>query len=271
MAKSITALAPWFGSNRTNAAIPAEYLDGCNWIGVPFAGGMCEVPHFKAATLVINDLHKNLINLAKCVRDKLDLEQLKCQLNNTIFHPLELKASQEYLKHRTNPSGYRDAAYYFISIWMGRGGNAGTNDELSGNLPVRWNGNGGDSCKRFRSAVESLDKWHEVFQRANFTVMDAFKFLDQAKDLPNNGLYCDPPWPDAGAEYTFGFTEQDQEKLARRLLQFESCKIVVRLNDHQLTRRLYSEADWNWRHVESRNQANNEVREVYLMRNFNGE
>ena len=41
--KPITALAPWFGSNRTLAENVGRALAGCEWVGVPFAGGMCEL------------------------------------------------------------------------------------------------------------------------------------------------------------------------------------------------------------------------------------
>lgn len=39
----ITALAPWFGSNRMLARYVGEELAGCQWVGVPFAGGMAEI------------------------------------------------------------------------------------------------------------------------------------------------------------------------------------------------------------------------------------
>lgn len=31
--KTVTALAPWFGSNRTNAEEPGRHLAGCTWVG----------------------------------------------------------------------------------------------------------------------------------------------------------------------------------------------------------------------------------------------
>lgn len=47
----ITAIADRFGSNRMNAEAPAHYLRGCSCIAVPFAGGMCEIPHDMVARM----------------------------------------------------------------------------------------------------------------------------------------------------------------------------------------------------------------------------
>lgn len=58
-----SAIAPWYGSNRTLAENAGKSLDDCNWIGVPFAGGMCEIIHFKARSIVVNDLHSHIFNL----------------------------------------------------------------------------------------------------------------------------------------------------------------------------------------------------------------
>jgi len=62
----VTALAPWFGSNRMLGAEVGKALAGCSWVGVPFAGGMSELAHIKCSTLAVNDLHRHIINLA-CV------------------------------------------------------------------------------------------------------------------------------------------------------------------------------------------------------------
>jgi len=36
----VKALMPWFGSNRLLAHRVGELLEGCSWVGVPFAGSM---------------------------------------------------------------------------------------------------------------------------------------------------------------------------------------------------------------------------------------
>lgn len=53
-----------------NADKPAEFLRGCSCIGVPFAGGMCEVAWFGANIINVNDLDRAVMNLAAVVRDR---------------------------------------------------------------------------------------------------------------------------------------------------------------------------------------------------------
>jgi len=67
--KPITALAPWFGSNRTLAENVGTALAGCQWVGVPFAGGMCELLQIKARSLLVSDLHRHVLNLAAVAAD----------------------------------------------------------------------------------------------------------------------------------------------------------------------------------------------------------
>ena len=43
-----TAIAPWYGSNRSLAENVGRLLNArpaCRWVAVPFAGGMCELAH----------------------------------------------------------------------------------------------------------------------------------------------------------------------------------------------------------------------------------
>lgn len=50
-----TALAQWFGSNRILGHAVGEALAGCRWVGIPFAGGMPELLHLTARTVVVSD------------------------------------------------------------------------------------------------------------------------------------------------------------------------------------------------------------------------
>ena len=68
MAKS-QRFVQWFGSNSENAAEVGRLLEGCRFVGIPFAGGMSEVPFITAKQILANDLHRGVINLARVVRD----------------------------------------------------------------------------------------------------------------------------------------------------------------------------------------------------------
>jgi DNA adenine methylase len=269
-----TALAPVFGSNRLNAALPGVLLQGCKFIAVAFAGGLPEVAGMKARTIIVNDRHSHIINLAMVAADSRLGPALRRKLKRLAFHPLILLTAQHMC--RGWEEGGTDkwngitpilpwAVDYFVCAWMARNGTAATDGEFTAGMSIRWDAGGGDSCVRFRSATESLREWQSILARCTFTCMDAFHFLDQVKDTDGHGLYCDPPWPTDGFAYKHKFTEKDQRRLAEKLTTYKKAKVVVRYGDHPLIRELYREPHWTWREVTGRTQTNDAKREVLLM------
>jgi DNA adenine methylase len=278
-AMTTTALAGWFGSNRTLASTVGDHLGRCEWVGVPFCGGCCELPHIKTRTGVANDLHRHLINLARVVREPTLKDELAARLDTTLFHPEELAVSQRRCMARDDSFAVASSlsgvindvpdiawAYdYFLCCWMGRGGKAGTDGEFKQGMSVRWNANGGDSCTRFRSARESLDAWCGSLRNWNFVVQDAFEFLANAKDSIGHGLYVDAPWPEAGDVYRHKFDEAKQRALAERLRSFRKTRVVIRYGIHPLIEEIYPRSCWNWIEQTSRSQANGSVNEVLIL------
>lgn len=277
--RGVTTLVPAFGSNRTNAARPAKLLEGCEWIGVVFAGGMSECAHFTSRTLLINDKHSQLINLANVLRTPELGPMLIRDLRRLPVHPYQLRHSQgQCIKidarglqdsPETEWAGgvYMAALNYFVTAWMGRSGLALTKKEFTGGLCLRWNAGGGDSAVRWRSAIDGLRAWRRILERATFSVLGYGEFLDRCEDNPKHGIYCDPPWPDDGDQYTHTFTEQDHRDLAARVSAFERTRVVMRFGDHPLVRELYPEPGWTWIPVAGRTQHNNAKSEVLLVRN----
>lgn len=282
MAKKVTALFPVFGGNRTNAERPGELLGKCDWIGIPFAGGMPEVPYMQARSIVVNDLHRHIVNCARACRDY--SAGMVEYLEQTIFHPDSLQRAQEYCQKielfarvpdadiKAEVEGYNGchfgaAVNYFVTQWMGRSGNGSTDKEFTGNLSTRWNANGGDSNTRFRSATNAIHDFAREFRRCCFTCLDFRKFLESVSDEAGTGLYCDPPWPDAGEQYLHKFTDQDQRDLAENLDSFQEARIVMRFGEHPLIRELYPERDgWEWIEASGRTQGNNKQTEWFITR-----
>lgn len=269
----ITALAPWFGGNRILAPAVGEELAGCRWVGVPFAGGMSELAHITAPTIVACDLHKHIINLARCVACPERRRELLRRLRDLPFHPDVLKGAQLQCDYEAK-AGRKDiwmsgdvswAADYFITQWIGRSGKAGTDGEFKGNLPVRWNAGGGDSNIRYRSALRSLAAWGHIMRRCNFLVEDAFAFLEKVKDEDGHGVYCDPPFPGPGDAYKHTFTDAQHTQLRDVLLRFTAARVVVRYYDVPLIQSLYPEDKWTWRRMTGRKQTNEDAPEVLLL------
>jgi len=265
-------LLPWFGSCTENAATVGKALEGCRFACLPFAGGMSEVPFITAKQILANDRHRHAINLCAVVAND-DLRAMLVKAADEMpYHPDILSLAQQQAasfggEPFTTPN-YDAALAYFVAIWMGRGGKAGTTGELSGALPIRWNANGGGSNRRYRTAIEALDGWGETFRRCEFTCMDAFDFLAKVPDTPETGVYSDANWPDAGEEYLHKIDSAGQHKLADDLRRFSKARVVVRFGEHELIRQLYQESDgWTWHPMESRNQANDIKPEFLIVRN----
>jgi DNA adenine methylase len=282
-----TALAPWFGSNRMLAKHVGQELDGCNWVGVAFAGGMCELAHIGARSLVVNDAHRHMINYARVAADPKLGPKLYRHLRRVPSHPVALVAAQSRCVEReqTHADPYTGgmlfqpdkpamvtgpdlewAVDYFVAAWMSRNGTAGTKGEFNAGMSVRWDAGGGDSATRVRSAVASLVAWRRVLRRANFTTLDAFDFIDtKVKDEAGIGLYCDPPFPGPGDAYKHTFGEDGQRRLADAVGRFTRTKVVMRFYDHPLVRALYPEDRWTWVLRTGRKQTNGDAPEALLL------
>jgi len=245
-----------------------ELLSGCSWVGVPFAGGMSELPHIRARTIVANDLHRHVINLADVVACPDRGPKLKGYLESLLFHETVLERAQQACLSSESREGdaVEWAAAYFVCCWQGRSSKAGTKGEFNNSLSLRWDAGGGDSAKRYCSAVESLDLWMKEFRRVTFTCMDVFAFLDKCKDRENHGIYCDAPFPGFGAQYQHTMSESQHIALAEQLSDYNAAVVVCRFYDEPLIREFYPESLWKWAHLDGRSQSNAKTPEVLLVR-----
>jgi DNA adenine methylase len=280
----IGALAPWFGSNRLLAGEVGALLEGCVWVAIPFAGGMCEVPHIGARTILVNDLHRHVINLARVVSDDSLRPQLVRRLARKAFHPETLTSAQQWCKAndigdaRNFEPSLPAAEHYFVCCWMNRSGKCGqgANDcgggEFSATKPaLRWNANGGDSAVRYFSALRSLVPFSRSLKRCTFDTIDGFDFLARCEDKQSHGIYADPPFPGVGRRYRYNAGNTDAAELAWHtrlrdaLARFAKTRVVCRFYDHPLIRELYPETRWTWKRLKGRTQANAEAPELLLI------
>lgn len=282
MAKSVSALAGWFGGDRMVCPSIAEATRGCSWCGIPFAGGMSAVLYIQARTILVNDKHRLIVNLARCVADDELRGKLIRRLARKAFHPDELADAQDRCIDRqagecavASFMPNLDAAEdYFVCCWMGRAAKAGIVGEFNGRPAVRWKSDGGDSMVRYRSAIRALVPFSRALRRCTFETLDAIdEFLPRCEDLPGHCLYVDAPWPEQGRRYLYnaGQTDADERKwhvrLRDQLLRFERTRLVVRFGEHPLISELYPENEWEWQRKDGRDQANNDAPEMLLLRN----
>jgi DNA adenine methylase len=277
-AMTVARLMPWFGANTSLAGVFARQLGKVRWCAVPFAGGMAELPWIDTVAGVAGDLHRHIINLARVVSDPRCKAILVEHLDSLLFHPDILRAAQLRNQRREesfsrglfSPTTGMDtepdaqwAADYFICGWMGRGGHAGKKTEFGHGLALRYTSSGGDSAKRLRSAIESLEAWHFALRKWSFDCVDAFELLARVRDQDDRAIYVDPPWPETGLEYKHCFGQHG--RLCEVLSAFKHCRVVVRYGDHPLIADLYDRPPWTIQELNSRNQKNNDVSELLIV------
>jgi DNA adenine methylase len=284
-----STLANWYGSDRLVVDLVGALLAGCEWVGIPFAGGMGVVARLDARTIAVNDLHRHVINLGRVAGSRTLGPQLYRRLKRLPLHPDTLLVAQDQCRlretHGDDPdtlfaSGQPDPRFeperadlqwavdFAVCSWMGHGGRAGTGGEFDGGLSYRFTAGGGGSGVRYVSFVRSLLEWRRILRegRVEFNTLHWVRFLAKCRDEVGHGYYVDAPWPEAGDDYKHPFTFDDQRTLAMRLGGLRKSRVVVRFGDHPLIRELYPEGPfWTWIRQQGRNQANKPVDEVLIL------
>lgn len=246
----ITALAPWFGSKRTLAPIIVQELGPHRAYWEPFCGSMAVLLEKPEASMeTVNDLHGDLINLARVIRDPSAGPALYRRLRRTWMHEdIFNEAAASYRQRGNCPAGdtiNSDRAYgFFICSWLGRNGVQGTQSYNQGYC-VRYTKNGGHGGTRLSNATASLPAWRRRMRRLTILNKDAFDLIAKIEDAPGVVIYADPPYLVKGARYVHDFHDgfmdrlNDHERLAESLCRFKKTRVVVSYYDHPSLKSLY--------------------------------
>lgn len=244
----IKALAPWFGGKRSMADRIVAELGEHKVYWEPFCGSMAVLfakPPCGMET--VNDLHGDLINLARVVQDAGASVELYRRLSATLLDERQFSESARQMQGGTfcDDGGFSaDAAYhYFVVSWMGRNGTSGT-PITNGGFCARFTNNGGHAATRFRSAVESIPSWYERLRSATVLNRDGFDLLERIDDKPGTVIYLDPPYVEKGAKYVHDFKEDDHCELFFAADRFKRARVVVSYYDHPKVRKMY--AGWTF-------------------------
>jgi DNA adenine methylase len=249
----VTAIAPWFGGKRNLAPKIIELLGPHRAYWEPFCGS-CAVLLAKEPSSMetVNDLHGDLINLARVLQNEETALELYGRLNRTLMcEDLFLSAAQR-CKDRGyhEPAGEPDCARaydFFLASWLGRNGCSGI---LSYNWTycVRYTSNGGQSAKRWQSAIESVPAWYRRLQNVTILNRNGFEILERIEDKPGTVIYCDPPYLEKNAKYIHDFRNEDHERLAGLLRHFQKTRVVLSYYEHPRLQELYP--NWTMRKIE---------------------
>lgn len=252
-AMPIKALAPWFGGKRTLAPRIVAELGKHNFFVEPFCGSLAIImAKPKAGMETVNDLHSDLINLARVVASD-SAPDLFARAARMLMHEgihAEFKAALTLIEcdpapsvDAVEPRHVDRALAYLVMSWQGRNGSAGTRP---GNITMarRFTSNGGSGGLRWSSAVESIPAWHERLRGVSITQMDAFELLDRLEDAPGTVVYADPPYLRKSDKYIHDLAPGDHLRLAESLRRFRRTRVVLSYYDEPEMREMY--AGWTW-------------------------
>lgn len=264
----VRAIAPWFGGKRTMAPEIALELGRHTQYFEPFCGSMAVLfakePSQKET---VNDLHGDLVNLARVIQREDTAHLLYDRLQAALFSEGLLDDARAFLGSRSvdESESVERAYWYFLASWMGRNGTAGT-DRVDYQIAVRWTKSGGSPTVRWRNAVESLPAWHRRLQNVVILQRDAFNIIDRLEDVAATAIYVDPPYhattrgkirDGRGGRYLHEFSHEssllerdDHERLRDELARYRYARIVVSYYDCPQIRELYR----GWTFVEHTRQ-----------------
>ena len=238
----ITALAPWFGSKRTLAPRIVEALGEhrCYW--EPFCGSMAVLLSKPVAQMeTVNDLHGDLVNLAKNLKHEEHSQKLYWRLRRTLASEQQHRESVDYLRRTDTPKqmDFERAYHYFVASWLSMNGMAGVATTSAHNFARRYTSNGGSPGTRFVGAVESLPDWHERLRAVIVLNGCGIELCERIEDKAGTAIYVDPPYFTKGAKYVHDFAGEHHERLAAALNRFKLTRVVVSYYEHPELDRLY--------------------------------
>lgn len=239
----LKAIAPWFGSKREMAPTIITALGPHRSYWEPFCGSMAVLlakPKRRLET--VNDLHGDLINLARVVRDPVAGKALERHTRLVFCGDDEVAAANKLI--RSAPCGdalsVKRAAAFMIASWQSRNGEAGLREsKTTRKLCVRWGNSGGSPGTRWFSAVRSIAHWRKRLETTTILRRDGFEVIENIADEAECVIYVDPPYIVKSGTYEHDFAEADHERLRGLLGRFKKSRVVVSYYDHPTVRKLY--------------------------------
>lgn len=255
----VKAIAPWFGGKRTMGPDIVAELGPHQKYDEPFCGSLAVLFAKERCTMeTVNDLHGDLINLARVLSIRPMAHTLYDRLRSTLMHEtLFHEAAERWRSNGHSPASDAPnldrAADFMVCSWFGRNGVAGTSSYNQG-FCVRYTKNGGHAGTRWVSVVESIPVWHERLRAVTILNRDGLELLERLEDAPGYVIYCDPPYlketvgkVSGSTKYVHDFEADDHVRLAALLTRYRHTRIVVSYYDDPRLEQWYP--GWTIRHM----------------------
>ena len=237
----IKSIVPYYGGKRKLAPKIVEMFGPHKTYWEPFCGSMAVLMLKKPCELeTVNDLHGDLINLARVIQDKEKGFELYDRLSRTLYtEKFFEEAKERWTSANGDPDLSLEWAYdYFVVSWMGLNGVSGT-QRCNYQFALRWCRGGGQGARRWQSVMDSFPAWHKRLANVVILQRDAFGILDNIKDEEDVVIYCDPPYFDKSNKYIHDFAPEQHERLAQSLGRFNKARIFVSYYDDPKLEGLY--------------------------------
>jgi DNA adenine methylase len=249
----IKALLPWYGSKRRLATAISRQLGPHVSYWEPFCGSLAVLlAKPLSAHEHVNDLHGDLINLARVLQNEDLAVSLYARLSQTLCHEDLFAECRDWWLVRGQAAEAPDlerAYRYFVVSWMGRNGVSGT-ERQNHSYSVCWKKQGASRATRFHAAVRSIPAWHERLRRVVVLRRDGLTLLEKIEDRKGVAIYVDPPYlmstraqTGGGGFYEHDLADTDHLRLAEVLGRFRRARVLVSYYEHPILSTLYP--DWS--------------------------
>jgi DNA adenine methylase len=228
----ITSLAPWFGAKRIIAAEIVREIGDHQVFWEPFCGSMAVLLAKSPCRMeVVNDLHSDLVNLARCLAHPDLGPALYRRLRRVLCSQEIFLESLDEIRSKPAPDPLAGldparAFDYFIASWQGMNGVAGTSTHNT-NFARRFSSKGGDAGRRWSGAVASIPGWRRRLAGVQVLHSDGIDLVGRIEDRDGTAIYCDPPYLAKGARYLHDFEDADHLRLAEALRRFARTRVLV--------------------------------------------
>jgi DNA adenine methylase len=196
---------------------------------------------------VVNDLHGDLMNFYRVLKDPETFPLLRQRLELTLHSEWEWQAARDLLAGPDGDAVGRAAALFTLC----RQSLAARMKAFAPTVRTRLRGGRNDAVNGWWGAIDGLPAAHERLKDVRILNRPALKVI-RDEDTPATLFYCDPPYPHptrtARKVYDFEMTEADHRELLDLLL---SVRGKVMLSGYPS--RLYDEALAGWtRHTDDK-------------------
>lgn len=230
-------IVPWFGSKAAlSRQISVEFGPHKSYFE-PFAGGLgmlIQKPQCRSET--VNDLHQDVVHLARVLANAEEAEQLREALDRRLCCEQLDREARERLRRPFSETVDRATDFFYVS-WMATSGVIGS---LGCTSMAHGYGVAHSCASKLRNATDSITAFHQRLRGVTILNRDGFTLLDKIHDAAGIVLYCDPPYLKKGGKYCFDFEAEHHERLAAAVRRFQHTRVIVSYTDHPLLDRLYA-------------------------------